>query len=89
MINYRIEVIIGKTKCLKTEHNSDVESCVLGKKVTFSDAHGYTEQRLYGYTVWDLETGRMSHMAPYSLYSALLLTRVVHYLGNRVPFGVT
>ncbi|XP_052380845.1 cystatin-1 [Oncorhynchus keta] len=32
VINYRIEVIIGKTKCLKTEHNSDVESCVLGKK---------------------------------------------------------
>ncbi|KAL0963273.1 hypothetical protein UPYG_G00352030 [Umbra pygmaea] len=31
-INHRIEVVIGKTNCLKSEENADVDSCVLGKK---------------------------------------------------------
>ena len=29
----------------------------------------------------------VSQLARYSLYSALLLSRAVHYVGNRVPFG--
>lgn len=50
--------------------------------------HRLSPFELYGIMENDLtEALYCSQMAPNCLYSALILTKVVHYKGNSVPFG--